>query len=263
MKKIFYLICLWSFSFAACTEDDVDNLLNQLLSPASLSEAEIVDGLKTALEVGAENSVQSLSAQDGFFKDEAVKILLPEEVSTLLEAANEAGLGSQLSIVVDPLVESLNRSAEDAVMEAGPIFVQAITDMTVSDGLGILTGEDDAATQYLEDKTYDSLQVKFSDKIKTSLSKPLLGESSFNSLWPAFVSKYNVVVDAYNLTTLLNPSKEPLERIEQSDLSMYVTGKALDGMFLKIADEEGKIRKDPLARVEEILQKVFGTLDEN
>jgi len=219
------------------------------IDPA-LSQDEIVQGLKEALRVGTDTSVAILSKTDGYYKDAAVKILLPPEVQTIQSHLSAL----KLSGVVDPLIEQLvlkiNRSAEDAASEAKPIFINAITNMTITDGLNILNGSDTAATSYLRSNTYTDLKNLFAPKIETSLSKPLVGDVSAASTYEQIVEKYNNAAKVANLLgsnyPIINPS-----------LGDYVTGKALTGLFVKVADEEKAIRTDPVARVTEILKKVF------
>jgi hypothetical protein len=152
--------------------------------------------------------------------------------------------------MVEDVIKSINLSAEDAAKEAKPIFVDAVTNLTITDGMNILKGADDAATQYLKTNTYTQLKGVFAPKIDASLSKPLFTKGvSAKSL-------YKNLVDAYNLIAPIIGKP-----IVNSDLTDFVTGKALDGLFKKVADEEYKIRKDPIARVTDILRKVFSTLD--
>ena len=229
-------------SFASCTEDEI----NSILSSGGLSNEEIIAGLKSALNVGTDTSVTTLNKLDGYYKDAAVKILLPEEAQVVYNNISKIPGGD---ILVEETVKSLNRAAEDAAIEAKPIFIDAITGITISDGLGILRGTDTAATAYLKDKTFNPLTSAFAPKIDISLNKKLIGNISANSA-------YNDLIKAYNdasLGGLLFP------KITTNTLSEHVTKRALDGLFKKVADEEIAIRKDPLARVNDILKKVFGS----
>lgn len=241
MKKIL-LMLVAAVSLASCTEDEINNIL----SNGELSNEEIIAGLKSALNVGTDTSVTTLNRLDGYYKDAAVKILLPEEAQVIY---NNIGKIPGGDILVEETVKSLNRAAEDAAIEAKPIFIDAITGITISDGLGILRGTDTAATSYLKGKTFSPLTAAFAPKIDISLNKKLIGNISANSA-------YNDLIKAYNdasIGGLLFP------KITTNTLSEHVTKRALDGLFKKVADEEIAIRKDPLARVNDILKKVFGS----
>ena len=213
-----------------------------------LSEGEVVDGLKTALRVGTDSSATRLNKRDGFFKDAAIKILLPPEASVIYNNLGFLGAGGQL--VVDKAVESLNRAAEDAALEAKPIFINAIIGMTISDAFGILNGDDLSATNYLKSKTYADLQTRFEPKIYNSLNKPLLLGESTESIYAGLITAYNTP----SLGGLLYP------QITDNTLASHATRKALDGLFAKVGEEEQLIRHDPAHRVSEILVKVFGSI---
>jgi hypothetical protein len=199
---------------------------------SGLSNDEIISGLKEALSVGTNNASQKLSTVDGFFKDAAIKILMPEEAKKVESKLRSLGMGKQ----VDNAILSMNRAAEDAAKEVAPIFINAIKGMSIQDGVGILKGGDFAATNYLKDKTTASLTEKFRPVIETSLKK-------------VDATKYwNSVFTAYNTF-----SREKVN----TDLTAYVTEKALAGIFHQVGLEEQKIRKDPVARTTDILKKVF------
>lgn len=199
-----------------------------------LTTAEIASGLKQALEVGAQNSSNQLSALDGFFKNAAIKILLPPEAQKVEKTLRDVGMGS----LVDKAILSVNRAAEDAAKSAAPIFIDAIKTMTIQDALGILQGGDFAATSYLKSKTTSALTSAFKPVIDQSLSK--VGATKY---WSDVFNTYNKFA-----TNKINP-----------DLSGFVTGKAIDGIFYQVSLEEQKIRKDPVARVTDLLKKVFGS----
>ncbi|MCK6611173.1 MAG: DUF4197 domain-containing protein [Bacteroidia bacterium] len=239
--RIFSLLLLTSASFLVVSCEKIDTILQTV----GLSNEEVILGLKTALNVGSDTSVTVLSKVDGYYKDELVKILLPDEAQPVYDVVNKIPGGS---LLIDNAVLAINRAAEDAAPQAKPIFVNAITGITIADGFSILNGGDTAATIYLKGKTYDSLTMAFSPKINASLSKPVLGSVSA-------ASAYKDLVDAYNTASLggiLFP------QITTNTLGEHVTKKALDGLYYKVSEEERKIRKDPLHRVSEILQKVFG-----
>jgi hypothetical protein len=199
-----------------------------------LTSAEIASGLKQALEVGAQNSSNQLSALDGFFKNAAIKILLPPEAQKVEKTLRDVGMGS----LVDKAILSVNRAAEDAAKSAAPIFIDAIKTMTIQDAVGILKGGDFAATNYLKLKTTSALISAFKPVIDQSLTKV-----SATKYWSDVFTNYNRFA-----TNKINP-----------DLSAFVTGKAIDGIFFQVSLEEQKIRKDPVARVTDLLKKVFGS----
>ena len=199
-----------------------------------LSNDEIVSGLKEALSVGAKKSADKLSAADGFFKDAAVKVLMPPEAQKVEKALRSIGAGK----LVDDAILSFNRAAEDASKSAAPIFVDAVKNMSVTDALGILKGPDTAATSYLKKTTTSKLTSAFKPTIDSSLKKV-----NATKYWSLVVDKYNSLPTTFNKVN--------------SDLPSYVTEKALSGIFHYVADEEKQIRANPAARVSDILKKVF------
>jgi hypothetical protein len=203
-------------------------------SSSSLSSSEIVSGLKEALSIGAQKSGDKLSATDGFFKDAAVKILLPAQIRDVENKMRMLGMGK----MVDNAELSMNRAAEDASKAAAPIFLSSIKKMTVTDALNILRGSDTAATGYLRKSTSPELVAAFRPVIEASLKK-------------VDATKYwKDVFNAYNKFT-----RNPVD----TDINSYVTGKALDGLFYYVAQEEIGIRKNPAERVTDILKSVFGS----
>jgi len=210
----------------------VNKMLGMSGGKSVLSNDEIISGLREALQVGTEKGANKLSAVDGFFKDAAIKILMPTEAQKAEKTLRNMGLGRQ----VDNAILSMNRAAEDAAKSASPIFINAIKGMSFQDALGILRGGDNAATNYLKDKTTISLTEAFRPVIENSLAK--VGATKH----------WNTVFTTYNKLSAdkVNP-----------DLSAYVTEKALAGIFFQVAQEEQKIRKDPMARTSDILKKVF------
>jgi hypothetical protein len=208
-------------------------------------------GLKDALGVGIVNAVLKLNKQDGYLSDELVKILLPPEAATIV---NNIKLIPGADKMVNEVVVRLNRAAEDAAIEAKPIFLNAITSLTFADAWKILTGGDTAATEYLRSKTYSQLQAAFQPKIKASLDKKLVGNISTYESWQTLSSNYNSVANTL-------PGRIAGLKPVNANLDEYVTQKALDGLFAKVAEEEKLIRKDPIARVNDLLKKVFGQLD--
>ena len=200
----------------------------------NLSSSEIANGLKEALKVGTQNSATKLGAVNGYFGDALVKILMPPEAQQVKDALSNIGMGD----LVDKAVLSMNRAAKDAAPKAVPIFVDAITHMTIQDGLSILKGGNDAATQYLKAKTTAALTAAFRPVISASLAKV-----DATKYWSQVFTTYNKIP----FVSKVNP-----------DLTAYVTERALNGLFIIIAQEETKIRTNPAARVNSLLQKVFG-----
>jgi hypothetical protein len=210
----------------------IDKFIQKTSSKQGLSNDEIVQGLKEALSVGANNASKQLSSVDGFFKDAAIKILMPPEAVKAEKKLRSLGMGK----LVDDAILSMNRAAEDASKSAAPIFVNAVKQMSIQDAVGILRGGDFAATSYLKDKTSSPLTEAFRPVIENSLKK-------------VDATKYwNTVFTTYNKfsTDKVNP-----------DLSAYVTEKSLAGIFHQVGLEEQKIRKDPMARTTDVLRKVF------
>ncbi|HVZ26164.1 MAG TPA: DUF4197 domain-containing protein [Sediminibacterium sp.] len=202
-------------------------------STGNLSNDDIVAGLKAALVQGSQNGADLLSKTDGFFANAAVKILMPPEAVKVENTLRKLGFGKQ----VDEAILSMNRAAEDACKQAAPIFGNAIKQMSFQDALGILKGSDTAATAYLRNKTQADLGQAFKPVIENSLQKV-----NATKYWNTLFSTYN---------------KFSLQKVNP-DLSGYVTERALGGIFYEVAQEEEKIRKDPLARTSDILKKVFG-----
>jgi hypothetical protein len=249
MKKLWIFILPLFLGLGSC--EDSDDVINDLLDSA-LTQEEVIEGLKEALTIGTDTAVSIVSQVDGYYQDELIKIYLPPEADIIVDNANNPLL---LALGVDDFIEDmvlkLNRAAEDAATEAAPIFVNAITEMTIQDAFDILEGADTAATHYLRDKTYANLQEAFQPKIAVSVEKPIIAGVSAQETWSSFTGLYNDVANslAGQLAGLSPVSTE---------LDAYVTTKALNGLFVKVADEEKAIRNDPLARVTEILKKVFG-----
>ncbi len=194
---------------------------------------EMVSGLKEALNIGVSKGADNVSKTDGYFKNMAIKILMPPEVKNVEDKLRSLGMGQ----LVDDAVLRMNRAAEQAGPQAKPIFVNAIKSMSIIDAVNIIKGPQDGATQYLKNSTSTQL---------TSAFKPIIAQE----LDKTEATKYwKQVFDTYN--------KLPFVTKVNSDLPAYVTQKALDGLFLMVAQEEGKIRKDPLGTASSIIQKVF------
>ncbi len=225
---------------AACEVlEDAANKFPTSTSTPALSNGEVVSGLKEALQIGIKNSVNLTSVTDGFFKNSAIKLPFPEDAIKVKQKAIDLGMGSQ----VEKFELTLNRAAEDATKAALPIFADAITNMTIQDGFKILNGGDGAATKYLRDNTTAKLTAAFAPKVAESINKVKLTE-----YWNPIITKYNSVM-AITGGQKMNP-----------DLNAYVTERAITGLFKLVEQEENKIRKDPMARVTDILVKVFGSI---
>jgi len=200
-----------------------------------LSNDEVVRGLKQALEIGAKNAAGSASKLNGFYKNPLIFIPFPAEAKKVKEVVETIGMKKQ----VDEFVMTLNRAAEEAAKQAAPIFLNAITSMTIADGFKILKGADNAATSYLQGRTMAPLKEKFRPVVKNAIDK-------------VQVTRYwNPIVTTYN--------KAPMMQKVNPDLEAYVTDRALAGLFKLIAKEEKNIRKNPAARVTDLLRRVFGT----
>lgn len=211
-----------------------------------LTQSEVAAGLREALKVSSDTSVNYASKQDGYYGNLAIRILLPPEVATAQSYINRipGGLGTTLT---NELMLKLNRAAEDAADKATPILIDAITNITISDALSILNGTDSAATLYLKANTYTSLKTAFKPDIETSL-QTVGAQQAYSSLTTNY-NTYVVPIPFLNAPSI------------NTDLADYTTGKALDGLFHYIAKEEEKIRRDPLHRVTDILKRVFGNND--
>ena len=234
MKKI--VLSLFVFSLFGCAE--MQQVMDQLPQGTGvLSQAEIGNGLKEALNNGISKQVTKLTTTDGFFKNAAVKILLAEEVKIVDTKLRQIGLSS----IADEGLKVLNRAAEDAVKEATPIFVDAIKQMTFNDAKNILMGNNTAATTYLQNTTSNALYTKFNPVIKNSFAKV-----GADQVWNNIITRYNAIP----LVTKVNP-----------DLTDYTTNKAMEGVFKMIAVEEGNIRTNLNARSSDLLKKVFALQD--
>lgn len=228
------LLVVFVLQFSSCAE--LQQVINQLPSE-SLSNDQIGNGLKEALTNGITNQVSTMALKDGFYKNDLVKILLPEELQKVDKALRSVGL----SKVADEGLKILNRAAEDAVSEAIPIFVDAVKGMTFSDAKGILLGNDEAATSFLKERTSKTLYQKFNPIIKSSFQKV-----GADKIWSDIISKYN----ALPLTNDVNP-----------DLTDYVTGESLKGVYKMVAVEEMEIRNNLNKRTSDLLKKVFALQD--
>ncbi|MFI5164030.1 MAG: DUF4197 domain-containing protein [Bacteroidia bacterium] len=213
---------------------DVNQLENGGAAKKPLSNDEVVQGLREALNVGTNNSTSSASKADGFYKNPMIFIPFPPEADKIKSTVIDLGMQKQ----VNDFEMSMNRAAEEAAKTAAPIFLDAIKGMSIQDGFSILKGADNAATDYLKNKTSSDLTAKFTPIIRNAIAK-------------VEVTKYwNPVITAYN--------KVPFVEKQNPNIEQYVTAKALEGLFKLIAEEEKKIRTNPAAQVSDILKRVFG-----
>jgi hypothetical protein len=216
------------------------NAINNAASGASsgsgknLSNDEVVKGLREALTIGSGNAAGSASKPDGFLKNNLIKIPFPKEAKIVETKARQIGMGSQ----VDRFVTTMNRAAEEASKEAKPVFINAIKTMSITDGISILRGGDNAATTFLKGRTSAELTNKFSPIVKRAIQKVQL-----TKFWKPIITGYN---------------KIPGVKRQNPDLDRYVTEKTLEGLFTLLGQEEAKIRKDPVAQVTDLLRRVFG-----
>ncbi|OYX24978.1 MAG: hypothetical protein B7Z06_08065 [Flavobacteriales bacterium 32-35-8] len=231
-KSIIALFTL--FILSSCAE--LQQVINQL-PQGTIGNDEIASGLRQALDFGIDKQVSKLTQTDGFFKNELVKILLPDELKKVDKTLRDVGLSN----LADEGLKVLNRAAEDAVKEATPIFVDAVKGITFADAKNILLGSDNAATQYLTGKTETALYAKFNPVIKNSFSKV-----GADKIWSNLITRYN----ALPLTADVNP-----------DLTDYVTKEALKGVYTMIAVEEKEIRTNFSSRTTDLLKRVFALQD--
>jgi hypothetical protein len=210
----------------------VTTILNNAGKP--MSNLDIVNGLRDALKIGTNNSTSKASALDGFYKNSLIKIPFPPQVQEVKTTLDKLGMKT----ATDKFVETLNRAAEKAAKDGAPIFINAITSMSITDGISILKGGDNAATKFLKDKTTADLKAKFLPVVKAALTSVQI-----TKYWNPLATKYN---------------KLPLVKKANTNLEEYVTIKAMEGIFKLVEQEEGKIRKDPASRVSDLLKLVFG-----
>ena len=238
MKKLILVLLLIPLISIAQTKKKVKKI--KVKTPTVTNVINTVDisaGLKEALNKGVTEQVSKLTIIDGFYKNEAVKILIPEELQRVDTTLRKLGMGS----LVDDGIKSLNRAAEDAVKESTPIFVNAIKNISISDAKGILLGNESAATSYLKDSTTKELYAKFNPVVQESI-----GKVGADVIWNSIIKKYNTIP----LVNKVNP-----------DISDYVTTKAMEGVFKMIAVEEKNIREKLTSRNSDLLKSVFALQD--
>ena len=239
LLPILLLISLFSCSIIEDVSTTIINPTNNSSSKIDLTNEEVISGLKEALNVGIKNAVNLSSVTDGFLKNDIIRLPFPPDAIKVREKALNFGLSKQ----VETFEETLNRAAEEATKKALPIFIDAIKNMSVSDGFSILKDGEGAATKFLKSQTSNQLVTAFAPVVKEATTKVQL-----TAYWNPIITRYN---SAMSLSggQKLNP-----------DLDAYITQKAIDGLFYLVEVEENKIRKDPIARVSDILVKVFGSL---
>jgi len=233
MKKYIFFFVM-AFQIVSCGE--LQQVMNQL-PQEGLGNAEIASGLRQALDFGIDKQVSKLTKQDGFYKNELVKILLPEELQKVDKTLRDIGLSN----LADEGLKVLNRAAEDAVGEATPIFINAVKGITFNDAKNILLGSDNSATNYLTKATESDLYNKFNPVIKTSFDKV-----GADRIWSDLISRYNSI---------------PLVKKVNPDLTDYVTQESLKGVYKMIAVEEKEIRNNISSRSTALLKKVFALQD--
>lgn len=233
LSTAFFLIFLVS-----CSSADINKLLQGVGGQGPLTETEVSQGLKEALIQGISKGADQASQSDGFFRNELIKILLPEDARRVESTLRQVGLGAE----VDRALLAINRGAERAAQEAKPIFIQAIRQMTIQDAFQVLKGDQDAATQFLRRSTESQLVTLFQPRIQESLDE--VGATRF----------YGDIANSYNSLPLVNRRIDP-------DLNAYVTERAIDGLFQLIAIEEKNIRENPLDRTSALMRRVFSAQD--
>ncbi len=244
MKKV--LVILLVATTMSCTNQEIMRTMDTVNSAlggeegSALTNSEVIAGLKKALDLSIGKATTATSKLNGFYNNPEIFIPFPDEAIAVKEKLEEIGLGNK----IDQFVTTLNRSAEEATKEAAPIFLNSIKNMSISDGFNILKGNDNAATEFLRSNTYDNLRAAFTPKVRSAIEKVKL------------TSKWEPIAKAYNTATMLTGGSQVNPNLEE-----YVTERAIEGLFVMMAKEEKQIRKDPAARVTDLLKKVFGSLD--
>ena len=231
------ILCLFLFSINSNAQG-LQGLMKKATSlvtesGSGLSSQDIANGLKEALTIGAEKGCVNLSKPDGFFKNAALKILMPPEAQKVENTIRGLGMNQ----LADDFILSMNRAAEDACNTAAPIFIKAIKNMSISDGINILKGNETAATTYLKSNTEQDLKASFSPIIKSSLDKV-----DATKYWEKIITTYNAI---------------PFIKKMNTDLTAYVTEKSMNGIYSEIGNQEKEIRANPMARTSALLKNVF------
>jgi len=247
MKRLIVSTFLFLFCLVPFACEDLEKI------QTAVSEGDITAGLREALSIGATRAGSQLSEPGGYFSNAALKILLPADANALITKAYDipfAGVAAKLALepLITAVVEKMNAGAEDAAKKAAPIFVSAITSMTVTDGRNILLGEDSAATNYLRVKTFSPLTNAFAPKIDSAMEK-VGAATAWNTLFSTYNSYVSLAPASLKLT-IINPN-----------LGQYATEKALNGLFKKVSEEEKQIRDNPAQRTTDLLKRVFKLQD--
>lgn len=237
MKKLLYTSFIAvALGASACTATDIQRTVDGVLAGTTggpVTQSEVASGLRQALEIGIKNGANQASQTDGYYKNSLIRIPFPKDVQRVENTLRQVGLGSE----VDKFILTLNRGAEDAAKSAVPIFVSAIKQMTIQDAWGILKGDKDAATKYLIRTTSQQLYTAFNPIMVKSLEK-----TNATRYYADLVNQYNRI---------------PMVQKVNPDLDDYATQKAIDGLFILVAQEEAEIRENPIARTTELLRRVF------
>ena len=242
-----FLLLFTVMTFTAC--DALLQTANSFVqSDQPLTTDEVVKGLKEALKVGTDSAVTRIGKTNGYLLDPVIKINLPPQTAEVVKYAQKV---PGLNKMIDDVIVQINHSAEDAAKQAAPIFKDAITSMTIADAWGILNGADTSATHYLREKTYDQLYNLYRPVMEKSLNKPIVAGVSAQKTWNELTGKWNQFAGSV-AGRILNVKPVTLS------LDEYVTHKALQGAFIKVADQEKAIRTTANARVTDLLKRVFG-----
>ncbi|GAB4326214.1 MAG: DUF4197 domain-containing protein [Bacteroidales bacterium] len=249
MKRFLTVVLLLiPIAFWSCDVlQEVAGSLEEYGGQTGLTREEVTAGLKEALKVGSVQAVNTLSARDGYFGNALYRIGFPPEAAEILKHKDHPLLqAAGISEKIDQVEINMNRAAEQAAGKAVPVFTDAITAMTIGDAFAILNGSDTAATHYFRQHTYSKLEQLYRPVVNQALDKKFVGNISANQAWSALTDSYNQVASVTGWKKV------------NRDLSTWVTRRGLDGLFLRIREEEKNIRNNPQARVTEILRKVFG-----
>jgi hypothetical protein len=280
MKKLPFIILGTAMVLSSC------EYLNNIEDSTGLSDSDIVEGLKTALNVGTDSSSTKLSLEDGYYGNALIKIPLPDEavkvqneINAILSLAPTLSNYLDLDTQFENVVKSINRAAEESAKDAAPIFKNAITSLSISQGLEILQGsvpdnttksadfDSTAATKYLENQTFTDLTDLYAPKIDLALDKNLGLGFSANQAWSTLRTNYNNAVNSIKGNFLANAALQltgyDLQPLQTESIGVFATEKALNGLFTKVGEEEIKIRRDPWQWIStvvgDILTKVFGS----
>lgn len=266
--------------------DAAKQVINAVTNGGNGGSFDIGTGLKAALKIGIETAATNLGKEDGYLADAAVRIGLPKEAvtafSTIQSLSNNQTFNSILNATgvsiptADTVIKLFNRAAENAAPKSIDVFVNAITGMSIGDAKAILFGEDNAATTYLRNNTFTQLQNAFNPSITNSLSNVSIANITPLAAWDTYATYNNKLVELMDNSTvkaalelarmtgvLKDEQFEMIRSVKEvdSNLSNFITDKALDGLFLKVSEKEGDIRHNASARVSDVLQNVFGQLD--